>query len=118
MPTATPSLRILIDALEDIKAKNLCVLDVRKQTPLYDTIIIAGADSSRQVKALAYSAKAKWKEAGGIVLGLEGEENSEWIVLDCESVIVHVMQTPIREYYHLEELWKTPSNMIELKDVA
>jgi len=114
MTAATPSLRILVDALEDIKAKDLCILNVQKQTPLYDMLIIASADSTRQVKALAHNAKAKWKEAGGIVLGMEGEENGEWIVLDCESVIVHIMQVTIREYYNLEELWKTPSNRIAL----
>lgn len=114
MTAATPSLRILVDALEDIKAKDLCILNVQKQTPLYDTLIIASADSTRQVKALAHNAKAKWKEAGGIVLGMEGEENGEWIVLDCESVIVHIMQATIREYYNLEELWKTSNNHVAL----
>ncbi len=113
MTTETPSLRVLINALEDIKAKDLRILNVQRKTPLYDTLIIASAESSRQVKALAHNAKAKWKEAGGIVLGMEGEENGEWIVLDCESVIVHIMQTAMRQYYYLEELWLTPTNQID-----
>lgn len=110
---ATPSLRVLIDALEDIKAKDICILDVRKQTPLYDTVIIASADSTRQVGALAFNAKAKWKEAGGSVIGVEGIENGEWVILDCHSIVVHIMQTPFREYYHLEELWGTPTNRVD-----
>jgi ribosome-associated protein len=101
----TPSIDILLNALDDIKAKNVCILDVKHRTPLFDTVVIASGDSTRQVKALAHNAKTKWKEAGGIVIGMEGEEGSEWIVLDCDSIVVHIMQAPTRDYYRLEELW-------------
>ena len=97
-----------VAALEDIKARDIAVLDVRKLTSLYDTLIIASADSNRQVKALAAHVRDKLKEAGASIIGVEGEETAEWVLVDAGDVVVHVMQPAVRAYYNLEELW-TPA---------
>jgi ribosome-associated protein len=97
--------QVAIAALEDIKAKDINVLDVRKLTSLYDTMIIASADSTRQVKALANNVQEKMKAAGATVLGIEGEAAGEWVLVDCGNIVVHVMQPAVRAYYNLEELW-------------
>ena len=97
-----------VAALEDIKAHDIAVLDVRKLTTLYDTLIIASADSNRQVKALASHVRDKLKEAGAAIIGVEGEETAEWVLVDAGDVVVHVMQPAVRTYYNLEELWAPP----------
>ena len=97
-----------VAALEDIKAHDIAVLDVRKLTSLYDTLIIASADSNRQVKALASHVRDKLKEAGASIIGVEGEETAEWVLVDAGDVVVHVMQPAVRTYYNLEELWAPP----------
>ena len=94
-----------VTALEDIKARDIAVLDVRKLTSLYDTLIIASADSNRQVKALAGHVRDKLKEAGATIIGTEGEESAEWVLVDAGDIVVHVMQPAVRAYYNLEELW-------------
>jgi ribosome-associated protein len=94
-----------ITALEDIKARDITVLDVRKLTSLYDTLIIASADSNRQVRALANHVRDKLKEAGATILGVEGEQVAEWVLVDAGDIVVHVMQPAVRAYYNLEELW-------------
>lgn len=99
--------RVAVAALEDIKAKDITVLDVRHLTALFDTMIIANGDSSRQVKALADNVREKIKEAGGEVLGVEGEQAAEWMLVDAGSVVVHVMHPATRAHYNLEELWGT-----------
>jgi ribosome-associated protein len=96
-----------VTALEDIKARDIKVLDVRKLTSFYDTLIIASADSNRQVKALAHHVRDKMKEAGAPIIGVEGEESAEWVLVDCGDIVVHVMQPAVRSYYNLEELWDT-----------
>jgi ribosome-associated protein len=97
--------RIAVAALEDIKARDIAVFDVRRQTSLYDTLIIASADSNRQVKALAKHVRDKLKEAGTPILGVEGEDAGEWVLVDAGDIVVHVMQPAVRAYYNLEELW-------------
>lgn len=97
--------RVVVDALEDIKARDIVVLDVAKLTSMTDYMVIASADSTRQTKALANNVREKVKEAGGTVLGAEGEESGEWVLVDLGSIIVHVMQPAVRQYYSLEELW-------------
>lgn len=96
-----------VTALEDIKARDIKVLDVRKLTTFYDFLVIASADSNRQVKALAHHVRDRMKEAGAAVLGLEGEETGEWVLVDCGDIVVHVMQPAVRSCYNLEELWDT-----------
>ena len=97
--------KVAVSALEDIKAHDITVLDVRKLTSLADTLVIASADSNRQVKALANHVRDKLKEAGASIVGVEGEESAEWVLVDAGDIVVHVMQPAVRAYYNLEELW-------------
>ena len=97
--------KIAVAALEDIKARDIEVIDVRPQTSLYDTMVIASADSNRQVKALANHVRDRLKEAGATILGVEGEQVGEWILVDAGDIVVHVMQPAVRTDYNLEELW-------------
>ena len=101
--------QVAISALEDIKARDITVLDVRKLTSLYDTMIIASAESNRQVKALANHVRERLKEIGATIIGVEGEETGEWVLVDAGEIIVHIMQPSVRAYYNLEELW-APAN--------
>jgi ribosome-associated protein len=98
-----------VTALEDIKARDITVLDVRKLTSICDTQVIASADSNRQVKALAQHVRDRLKEAGASIVGVEGEETGEWVLVDAGDIIVHIMQPAIRAYYNLEELWTPPA---------
>jgi len=97
--------QIAEQALEEIKAHDVIVLDTRKITSLFDYMIVASADSARQTKALARNITEKVKEAGGSVLGVEGQQTGEWVLVDLGDVLVHIMQPAIREYYNLEQLW-------------
>ena len=97
--------QIVIEALEDIKARDIVVLDTSKLTALFDHVVVASADSARQTKALAMNVHEKVKEAGGHVIGMEGGETGDWVLVDLGSIVVHVMQPAVREYYNLEELW-------------
>lgn len=94
-----------VAALEDIKARDIAVLDVSKMTSMFDRMVIASADSTRQTKALANSVREKLKAGGAEIQGIEGEQNGEWILVDLGDVIVHIMQPAVREYYNLEQLW-------------
>jgi len=98
-----------VTALEDIKARDITVLDVRKLTSLYDTMIVASAESNRQVKALARHVLEKLKEGGASIIGIEGEETGEWVLVDAVDIVVHIMQPAVRAYYNLEELWTPPA---------
>jgi ribosome-associated protein len=97
-----------VTALDDIKARDITVLDVRKLTSLYDTMIIASAESNRQVKALANHVRDRLKEAGATIVGVEGEDTGEWVLVDAGDIVVHIMQPAVRAYYDLEELWAPP----------
>jgi len=94
-----------VAALEDIKARDITFFDVRRQTSLYDAMVIATGDSSRQVKSLANHVRDKLKDAGATILGVEGEQAGDWILVDAGDIVVHVMQPAVRAYYNLEELW-------------
>ncbi|OGA38853.1 MAG: ribosome silencing factor [Betaproteobacteria bacterium RIFCSPLOWO2_12_FULL_62_13] len=98
-----------VAALEDIKARDIVVLDVKRMTSLFDRIIIASADSTRQSKALSNSVQEKLKALGATIYGVEGERAGEWILVDLGAVVVHIMQPAIRQYYNLEELWAPPA---------
>ena len=98
--------KIAVAALEDIKGRDIQVINTTKLTSLCDRIIIASADSTRQVKALARNVRTRVEEAGGDVIGLEGEDGGEWVLVDLGSIVVHVMQPNVRSYYNLEELWQ------------
>lgn len=96
---------IIVDALEEIKAYDIDVIDVSKITSLFGTIIIASADSTRQTKALANNVQVKVKAAGGNVYSVEGEQSGEWLLVDLGDAIVHIMLPSVREYYNLKGLW-------------
>lgn len=97
--------KLVVSALEDIKGRDIEVLNTTKLTSLFDRIVIASGDSNRQVKALARNVQEKVAEAGGKVLSVEGEENGEWVLVDLGEIVVHVMQPAVRVHYNLEELW-------------
>lgn len=95
----------VVSALEDIKARDITVLDVSAMTSLFDAMIIASADSGRQARALANNVQEKLKALGATVHGVEGEQAGEWILIDLGDVVVHIMVPAVREYYNLEQLW-------------
>jgi ribosome-associated protein len=97
-----------VAALDDIKGRDIAVLDVRKMTSLFDWIIIASADSTRQSKALSKHLQEKMKTLGARVHSVEGENTGEWVLVDLGSIVVHIMQPSTREYYNLEGLWAPP----------
>jgi ribosome-associated protein len=97
--------KAVVAALEDVKAQNITVIDTSKLSSMFERMIIASANSTRQTKALADNVVVKLKELGENVYGREGEESGEWILVDLGEVLVHVMQPAIRDYYNLEELW-------------
>ncbi|MDR1854688.1 MAG: ribosome silencing factor [Azoarcus sp.] len=102
----TPSLeKIVVNALEDVKARDIEVIDTSLLSSQFERIVVASGDSGRQTRALAHNVLDRVREAGGKVLGIEGEENGEWVLVDLGDIIVHVMQPAVRAYYRLEELW-------------
>ena len=101
---------LVVSALEDIKGKDIGVIDTTRLTSLFDRVIIATADSNRQTRALARHVADKAREAGIEVIGVEGEDGGEWVLVDLGGIVVHVMQPAVRSYYNLEELWQaTPA---------
>ena len=102
--------KLVLAALEDIKSHDIQAIDVRRLTSMFDWIVIASADSARQTKALARHVRERLKEHGSPIIGVEGEETGEWILVDAGDIVTHVMQPAVREYYNLERLWgKAPS---------
>jgi ribosome-associated protein len=97
--------RAIVDGLEDVKAQDIAVFNTEQLSALFERVIIASGTSNRQTKALAANVRDTVREQGGTILGMEGEDNGEWIIVDCGSAVVHIMQPAIRQYYHLEELW-------------
>jgi ribosome-associated protein len=105
-PPPPPRLAELVTAaLDDLKAQNVAVLDVRELTHVTDTIVIASGTSDRHVKSLAGRVIERAREAGFRSLGIEGEREGEWVLVDLQDVIVHVMLPRVREFYALEKLW-------------
>ena len=98
-------IKLIVSALEDIKARDIAVLDTTKLTSLFERMVIASGDSNRQTRALASNVRDKVKEAGEYVGGMEGEDSGDWVLLDLGDVVVHVMQPAVRALYNLEELW-------------
>ncbi|KWT65690.1 MULTISPECIES: ribosome silencing factor [unclassified Variovorax] len=97
--------RAIIDGLEDVKAQNIQVFDTEHLSPLFERVIVASGTSNRQTKALAASVRDAVRDAGFNKPRVEGEENGEWIIVDCGAAVAHIMQPAIRQYYHLEEIW-------------
>jgi ribosome-associated protein len=96
---------LVVDALEDVKGQDIVLFDTTGLTSLFDRIAVVSGTSNRQTKALAASVRDKVKSAGGDVIGLEGEDTGEWVLVDLGDMIVHIMQPAIRQYYRLEEIW-------------
>ena len=97
--------RAIVDGLEDVKAHDIQVFNTEALSPLFERVIVASGTSNRQTKALASSVREAVKEAGFPVPRQEGEQNGEWIIVDCGAVVCHIMQPAIRQYYRLEEIW-------------
>jgi ribosome-associated protein len=97
--------RAIVDGLEDVKAHDIVVFNTEHLSALFERVIIASGTSNRQTKALAASVRDAVKVGGFPVLRTEGEDNGEWIIVDCGAAVAHIMQPEIRRYYHLEELW-------------
>ena len=97
--------RVIVDALEDVKAQDIQVFNTEHLSPLFERVIIASGTSNRQTKALSASVRDKVRDAGFGKPRIEGEDNGEWIIADCGAAVVHIMQPVIRQYYNLEEIW-------------
>ena len=103
-------LPIVVNALEDIKARDIEVIDTTKLTALFDRMVIASGDSGRQTRALARNVQEEVKKAGGTVNGVEGEDSGDWVLVDLGGIVVHIMQPAVRTYYNLEELRQASPN--------
>jgi ribosome-associated protein len=106
----------VIDAIEDIKGFDISVMDVRKLTSITNYMIVASATSSRQAKAIADNVREKIKEKGYEIRSTEGEKDGEWVLVDLEDIVVHIMVPATRAYYNLEQLWsETESRKSHIK---
>jgi ribosome-associated protein len=105
MLTTEEKTQAVIAALEDVKANDITVIDTSKLSSMFERMVIASANSTRQTKALADNVAVKLKERGEQIYGREGGDSGEWILVDLGEVLVHIMQPAIRDYYNLEELW-------------
>ena len=97
--------RVVVDALEDIKGRDILVFDTARMPSMFERVVIASGDSTRQVKALADNVQEKARESGARVYGVEGEAAGEWVLVDLGDVVVHIMHPTVREFYNLEEVW-------------
>ena len=97
--------RAVVEALEDVKGRDIVVFNVAKQSAYFERVVIASGDSNRQVNALAGHVQEKLKALGEKVIGVEGRRNGEWVLVDLGDIVVHVMHPAVRSYYNLEELW-------------
>ena len=97
--------RAVVEALEDVKARDIVVFNVARQSAYFERVVIASGDSNRQVNALATHVHEKLKALGAKVVGIEGRRNGEWVLVDLGDIVVHVMHPAVRSYYNLEELW-------------
>jgi|SRR5689334_16557010 ribosome-associated protein len=97
--------RVVVDALEDIKGRDILVYDTARMPSMFERVVIASGDSTRQVKALADNVQEKMRENGARVYGVEGEAAGEWVLVDLGDVVVHIMHPTVREFYNLEEVW-------------
>lgn len=104
-PATSTKKKLVIDALDDIKARDILAIDVRKVTTAFDWIVVATAESARQTKALARHVSDTLKARGCTIIGIEGEESGDWILVDAGDIVAHIMQPAVRTYYNLEELW-------------
>jgi ribosome-associated protein len=108
--------RAIVDGLEDVKAQGIVVFNTEHLSPLFERVIVASGTSNRQTKALAASVRDAVKSKGMPVLRTEGEDNGEWIIVDCGAAVAHIMQPAIRDYYRLEEIWGGKPVKLKLGD--
>jgi len=97
--------RAVVEALEDIKGRDIVVFDVARQSAFFERVVIASGDSNRQGNALATSVQMKLKALGARIVGVEGRRNGDWVLVDLGDIVVHVMHPAVRSHYNLEELW-------------
>ncbi|HUK04391.1 MAG TPA: ribosome silencing factor [Burkholderiales bacterium] len=97
--------RAVVEALEDVKGRDIVVFNVGRQTAYFERVVIASGDSSRQVNALAARVQEKVKQLGARIAGVEGRRGGEWVLVDLGDIVVHVMHPAVRSHYNLEELW-------------
>jgi len=97
--------RAVVEALEDVKGRDIVVYNVARLSSMFERVVIATGESTRQVKALADRVRERLKELGAPALGVEGERNAEWMLVDLGDIVVHVMHPTVRDYYNLEEIW-------------
>jgi len=97
--------RAVVEALEDVKGRDIVVYNVARLSPIFERVVIASGDSTRQVKALADRVRERLKELGAPAQGMEGGRSAEWMLVDGGDIVVHVMHPTVRSYYNLEELW-------------
>ena len=109
--------RAIVDGLEDVKAQHIAVFNTEHLSSMFERVIIASGTSNRQTKALAASVRDSVRKAGMQVLATEGEDNGEWIIVDCGAAVAHIMQPAVREYYHLEEIWGGKTVKMKVGDV-
>ena len=104
---------IVVNALEDVKALDIALIDVRGLTDIMDTMVVASGNSSRQVKALANNLVVDAKSAGYTPIGVEGDDTSEWILVDFGDLVAHIMLPATRQLYDLERLWSLPTESVD-----
>jgi ribosome-associated protein len=97
--------RAVVQALEDIKGRDIIVYNTARMPSMFERVVIASGDSNRQVKALADRVQERIRELGSRVYGVEGEKAGEWVLVDLGDVVVHIMHPTVREFYNLEEVW-------------
>jgi ribosome-associated protein len=97
--------RLVVDALEDIKGRDILVYNTARMPSMFERVVIASGDSTRQVKALADNVQRKARASGARVYGVEGEANGEWVLVDLGEIVVHIMHPTVRDFYNLEEVW-------------
>ena len=105
--------RAVVEALEDVKGRDIVVYNVARQTAYFERVVIASGDSNRQVNALAVNVQEKLKALGARIVGVEGRRNGEWVLVDLGDIVVHVMHPAVRSFYNLEELWG--GNQVKVK---
>ena len=110
--------RAIVDGLEDVKATNIAVFNTEHLSAMFERVIIASGTSNRQTKALAASVRDSVKSRGMQVMSTEGEDNGEWIIVDCGAAVAHIMQPAIRDYYHLEEIWGGKAVRMRVNEVT
>ena len=97
--------RAVVEALEDVKGRDIIVYNTARMPSMFERVVIASGDSTRQVKALADRVQERLRALGSRVYGVEGEAGGEWVLVDLGDVVVHIMHPAVRDFYNLEEVW-------------